>query len=109
MVIVEESAENQQIETEEIPAANLETQSVRHAEKVDTAAPPSAPTAPQPEVPEYVFVRRDGGLLFAVAYSWDRGMLRYVTREGFRKSVLRDALDLEATRRFNEQRGLSFN
>lgn len=69
-------------------------------------------TNPAPEPPidtsEYVFVRRDGGLLFAVAYSWDNGTLRYVTRDGVRKSVTQDALDMNATQQFNEQRGLSF-
>ena len=57
---------------------------------------------------EYVFVRRDGGLLFAVAYSWDNGTLQYVTRDGVRKSVTQDALDMNATLQFNEQRGLNF-
>jgi hypothetical protein len=57
---------------------------------------------------EYVFVRRDGSLLFAVAYSWDNGTLRYVTRDGVRRSVTQDALDMDATQQFNEQRGLNF-
>jgi hypothetical protein len=69
-------------------------------------------TSPAPEPPidtsEYVFVRRDGGLLFAVAYSWENGTLRYVTRDGVRKTVTQDALDMSATQQFNEQRGLSF-
>ena len=68
----------------------------------------AAGASPLPDAAEYVFVRRDGGLLFAVAYSWDNGMLRYVTRDGFRRSVTQDALDLDATQQFNEQRGLSF-
>jgi hypothetical protein len=67
----------------------------------------SAP-APQPDVEQYVFVRRDGGVVFAVAYSWDKGTLRYVTPEGLRRSIGRDALDLNATQQFNEQRGLTF-
>jgi hypothetical protein len=53
-------------------------------------------------------VRRDGGLLFAVAYSWDNGTLRYVTSDGVRKSVALESLDINATQQFNEQRGLSF-
>jgi hypothetical protein len=63
-----------------------------------------------PEIPaaEYVFVRRDGGLLFAVAYSWDKGTLRYITSEGLRRSVTQDSLDIDATQQFNEQRGLNF-
>jgi hypothetical protein len=69
-------------------------------------------TSPAPEPPidnsQYVFVRRDGSLLFAVAYSWDNGTLRYVTPDGVRKSVAQDSLDMNATQQFNEQRGLSF-
>jgi hypothetical protein len=74
------------------------------------ASEPPAQTAPapQPDVEQYVFVRRDGGLVFAVAYSWDKGTLRYVTPEGLRRSIGRDALDLNATQQFNEQRGLTF-
>jgi hypothetical protein len=57
---------------------------------------------------QYVFVRRDGSVFFAVAYSWDNGKLRYITNQGARGTVERDSLDIEATRRFNEERGLSF-
>jgi hypothetical protein len=64
--------------------------------------------APQGPSAEYVFVRRDGSLLFAVAYSWDHGTLRYVTREGLRRSVMQESLDMDATQQFNEQRGLNF-
>jgi hypothetical protein len=70
---------------------------------------PQAAPAQQPESSEYVFVKRDGGVIFAVAYSWDKGTLRYVTREGLRRSVARDAVDLDATQQFNEQRGLNFS
>jgi hypothetical protein len=70
---------------------------------VSAAAP-----APQRDAAEYVFVRRDGGLVFAVAYSWDHGTLRYITREGIRGSVMQGALDMEATQQFNEQRGVDF-
>jgi hypothetical protein len=78
----------------------------RESAPIDSAEP-----APQPqrETEQYVFVRRDGTVFFAIAYSWDSGMLRYVTQEGLRKSVAGDALDLGATQQFNEQRGLSFH
>jgi hypothetical protein len=66
------------------------------------------PPAPQPDVPEYVFVRRDGTVFFAVAYSWEQGSLKYVSSEGLRRSVSRDTLDLDATQQFNEQRGMIF-
>jgi hypothetical protein len=64
---------------------------------------------PQRPSEEYVFVRRDGTVFFAVAYAWDSGTLRYVTTEGFRRSVGSEALDLDATQKFNEQRGLNFH
>jgi hypothetical protein len=67
----------------------------------------TASTVP-PDVAEYVFVRRDGTLLFAVAYSWDNGTLRYITKDGVRRSITQDALDMDATQQFNEQRGLNF-
>jgi hypothetical protein len=70
-------------------------------------APEPAPEPP-PDSSSYVFVMRDGGVVFAVAYSWDNGTLRYVTPEGQRKSVAADSLDMDATTQFNESRGLSF-
>lgn len=56
----------------------------------------------------FVFVRRDGTVFFAVAYAWENGTLRYVTSEGLRRTVTQDTLDLDATRQFNEQRGMNF-
>jgi hypothetical protein len=67
----------------------------------------AASTAPADD-DQYVFVRRDGTVFFAVAYAWERGTLRYITSQGLRRSVTQDALDLDATRQFNEQRGLNF-
>jgi hypothetical protein len=64
--------------------------------------------APQRDVPEYIFVRRDGTVFFAVAYSWESGSLRYVSSEGLSRSVARETLDLNATQQFNEQRGMAF-
>jgi hypothetical protein len=58
---------------------------------------------------QYVFVRRDGTVFFAVAYAWENGTLRYVTSDGLRRNIAKTALDLEATQQFNEQRGLSFH
>lgn len=56
---------------------------------------------------EYVFVRRDGTVFFAVAFTFDSSDLRYITQDGFRKTVPLASLDLAATQQFNEQRGLS--
>jgi len=73
-------------------------------------APPrieEASAAPR-QTEEFVFVRRDGTVFFAVGYAWENGTLRYVTSEGLRRSVARETLDLNATQQFNEQRGLNF-
>jgi len=79
--------------------------------KVSQAAPARAaePASPAPqEAEQFVFVRRDGTVFFAVAYVWENGALRYITSEGLRRTVSQDALDLAATQQFNEQRGLNF-
>ena len=72
---------------------------------------PSAETASSAasDNEEFVFVRRDGTVFFAVAYAWEKGTLRYITSQGLRRTVTQDALDLDATRQFNEQRGLNFH
>jgi len=49
----------------------------------------------------------DGTVFFAVAFTFDSTDLRYVTRDGFRKTAPLASLDLAATQQFNEQRGLS--
>jgi hypothetical protein len=78
------------------------------AEGLPEPAPTPSVDTPERPADEYVFVRRDGTLFFAVAYTWVDGNLRYVTSEGLRRSVAGDTLDLDATQQFNEQRGLSF-
>jgi hypothetical protein len=110
-VIVEEGqpVENQPV-IEEIATTNdAEGEDLRRSEgRSFSGAVSAAAPAPQHDAAEYVFVRRDGGLVFAVAYSWDHGTLRYITREGLRGSVMQGALDMEATQQFNEQRGVDF-
>ena len=72
-------------------------------------APPAGPARAEPaDNDEFVFVRRDGTVFFAVAYSWEKGTLRYINSQGLRHTVTQDALDLDATKQFNEQRGLNF-
>ena len=60
-----------------------------------------------PEQTEYVFVRQDGSLIFAVAYSLINDRLQYVTAEGLRRTIPLNTLDVAATQQFNEQRGVS--
>jgi hypothetical protein len=110
-VIVEEvpGAEQQPtVVEEEVADDSPEAPRRARASRAVSEPPPERAAPPDPDPEQFVFVRRDGGLVFAVAYTWENGTLRYVTPEGLRRSMGRDALDLIATQQFNEQRGLSF-
>jgi hypothetical protein len=89
-------------------AAQMQAYRAGQRSVAQQAAPPPPAPEPTPDSASYVFVMRDGAVVFAVAYSWDNGTLRYVTPEGQRKSVAADSLDMDATTQFNESRGLSF-
>lgn len=106
--VVEQAPANEVQEEFVDPQPQERAQRVRARESTPLVSAEPA-SAPQRETEQYVFVRRDGTVFFAVAYSWDSGMLRYVTQEGMRRSVAGDALDLGATQQFNEQLGLSFH
>jgi len=99
------AAEEQGIAEDAAPVQRVPRRS--RASGAAEAQPESAPAPPR-EVEQYVFVRRDGSLVFAVAYAWENGTLRYITPDGLRHSIGRDALDLNATQQFNEQRGVDF-
>lgn len=80
------------------------------AEEAAAPAPPERPAAsaearPVRDVGEFVLVRRDGKILFAVAFAAAGGQLTYVTPEGIRRSVALADLDVESTERMNEERG----
>jgi hypothetical protein len=99
----ESAAESSPAEIEQ--PAPAEDAGVRPA---DVAVRPYADSrAPAEPDSEYVFVRRDGTVFFAVAFTFDTANLRYITRDGLRKSAPLVSLDLAATQQFNEQRGLS--
>lgn len=68
---------------------------------------PGAQDQPLPDPGEFVLVQRDGRLLFAVAFTSDPGRVVYITKEGLRRSVALDQLDVDATVRMNEERGTS--
>jgi hypothetical protein len=106
LVVVEEAA---------VPAAQQEVgaeaeivEAPRRARVIQPAPEVEAPSAVTRQPEEFVFVRRDGTVFFAIAYAWENGTLRYITSEGLRRSVARETLDLNATQQFNEQRGLNF-
>jgi hypothetical protein len=92
----------------------VEPEQAQAAQQQEYSVPPAyAPqhersNAPPAPSPEFIFVRRDGSVFFAVAYSSSNGSLQYITRDGFRRVIPITTLDLDATSKFNEQRGLSF-
>jgi hypothetical protein len=97
-------------------SANPSEQPIQSAESIAPEEPvdqrPShVRSLPAPVLPsaEYIFVRRDGSVFFAVAYSWVNGNLQYITRDGLRKLASATTLDLDATTQFNEQRGVPFH
>jgi hypothetical protein len=76
-------------------------------------APASAPIASVPqeaevhrEAAEYVFVQRDGRVVFAVAFTVEGDRVSYITREGNRRNLAIGAIDFDATTRMNEERGI---
>jgi hypothetical protein len=107
MIIEQPTANESRLEEVAEPETQESTRRARPRELAPVSSPETA-AGPQRESEQYVFVRRDGTLFFAVAYSWDNQTLRYITQEGLRRSVTREALDLAATQQFNEQRGLNF-
>jgi hypothetical protein len=87
-----------------VPQESNEDANPREAEPASTRARTGSNSAPA-NTTEYVFVRRDGTVFFAVAYSWVNGRLQYITQDGLRKIASVDSLDLKATQEFNEQSG----
>ena len=93
------------------PASAAPAEEAAERSRAESRKAPAAEDAAKEEVRpvlEYVFVRRDGGMIFAVAYLWEKDHLEYITRDGLRRSVTLTALDLAATERFNEERGVRF-
>jgi hypothetical protein len=54
---------------------------------------------------EYVLLKRDGGVLFANAFTVQSGQMVYITPEGNRRKITLAELDVDATRKMNEERG----
>jgi len=108
-VVVEEAAAPEASQEENAESDVAETPRRARVMQPAPAPPPIEEASAVPrQTEEFVFVRRDGTVFFAVAYAWENGLLQYVTSEGLRRSVARETLDLNATQQFNEQRGLNF-
>lgn len=76
------------------------------------AEQPTAPPAyypPSEPVYDFVFVKRDGTKVFAVAYSITKDKIQYVTKEGLRRTLPLENLDFDATEKSNEERGNTVN
>ena len=97
----------QQQETGDVDARDYNGRRLREAPPAPAAVVAQEQT-PVNDSDQYIFVRRDGTVFFAVAYAWENGTLRYITGDGLRRNIDKNALDLDATQQFNEQRGLSF-
>jgi hypothetical protein len=97
---------------EEEQASNPQPVSNQQIVAEEPSAPPRARSgsylSAEP-VPEFVFVKHDGSTFSAVAYSWTKDKLQYVTKDGLRRSTGIDTIDLPATERMNEERGNSVN
>jgi hypothetical protein len=81
-----------------VPAENTEKSRAANAE-------PPPPVEPLRDAGDFVLVRRDAGLLFAVAFTTGSDRLTYVTHEGVRRTLPLAELDFDATERINEERG----
>jgi hypothetical protein len=70
-------------------------------------APVSEPQASEqvPDVGNFIFVRRDGRILFASVFSVVGPQLQYVSPEGIRRTLAMSDLDVDATQQMNEARG----
>ncbi|SRR5712692_717028 len=80
----------------------------RPAQPRETVEPARAPE-PLHDAGEFVLVRRDGRLVFAVAFFAESDQLTYITREGVRRALPLAELDIETTRRMNEERGTTIH
>jgi len=102
-----EEAAPSDVETSERADTSNQSDSNQQIAAEQPAAPEYYP--PSEPIYEFVFVKRDGTKIFAVAYSLTKDKVQYVTREGLRRSLPLDSLDFGATQKSNEERGNSVN
>ncbi len=102
-----ENAEVQPQQTQQTEASNT-SESKEQGESSEPAEGQEAQYFTLP-VSDYIFVKRDGTKIFAVAYSLTKDKLQYVTKDGLRRTLSLDALDYEATEKSNEERGNTIN
>jgi hypothetical protein len=104
----ESTPQEGQQENASAPASPQESNVIASAAATEETVPKTGRSysyVPAQPVEEYVFVKRDGTRIFAVAYSLAKDKLQYVTKEGLRRTLPLDALDYDATMKSNEERG----
>ena len=75
------------------------------AQEAEARSAPPPVVEPAHEAGEFVIVRQNGGLLFAVAFTQGADRITYVTKEGIRRGLAMADIDVDATVRMNEERG----
>jgi hypothetical protein len=100
VVVVQQSA---------MPEDDLEPVARTRPAQPREAVEPARASEPLHDAGEFVLVRRDGRLVFAVAFAAEGDQLTYVTREGVRRALPLAELDIETTRRMNEERGTTIH
>ncbi len=63
------------------------------------------PAPPLPDVGQFTLVLKDGSKIEAVAFTQANGRIVYITTDGSRRSIAASALDADATKELNEERG----
>jgi hypothetical protein len=98
VVVVQQPPQTIVVQTppQPVPAAQL---------SAPTPAAEAAPAAPPPDLGEFIFLRRDGQVVFAVAFTTINGRLTYITREDVRRSFPISELDKDATLQMNDANG----
>jgi hypothetical protein len=88
------------------PASSHEGSSSRSdAGNLSADAPAVSAEAAVPDIGNFVLVQRDGRIVFASLYSVVGTQLRYITPDGFRRTMALADLDSDATEQMNEARG----
>lgn len=69
------------------------------------ASDETAPAPPLPDVGQFTLVLKDGSKIQAVAFTEANGRIIYITTDGSRRTIAASALDADATKELNEERG----
>jgi len=103
------------VAVDEGPAETPETTDAEAAETRRRYRAPEPATAPVAETASSalptmrnLFCATGWHGIFCRGVLLGKGTLHYITSQGLPRTITKDTLDLDATRQFNEQRGLSF-